>query len=152
MSAEFLSVFAAEGERIGWINAAGDHAYERFVVVRLGSLNLFDFEHIRRPIFVSNRGWHVWLLVSACRGEKNDAGAGKTQKTESRSSELHDVTFARDRSLCELEILRRSYLRASMKICQRVTLSSLRIPRSNQGSFSRFLRTSFSLSALTISS
>src|SRR5215475_6179051 len=43
-----------------------------------------------------------------------------------------------------------TYLRASMKISQRLILSSFRIPRSNQGSFFRFSRTSFSSSALTM--
>src|SRR5215471_11549450 len=103
MGTEFLCVFPAERERVGWIDAAGDHAHERFIVVRLRSLDLFNLEHIRWAVFVRNDGSHFWFLLSARCTDKNDSDSGKTQQTKSRSNELQDVTFARDRSLCELK-------------------------------------------------
>ncbi len=62
MRAEFLSVFAAECERIGWIDAAGNHAHERFVVVRFWSLHLLQLQHIGRAVFMSDHGSHLWLF------------------------------------------------------------------------------------------
>jgi len=63
--AEFLRVLSAECERIGWIDAAGDHAHERFIVVRLWSLHLFNLEHIRLAVFMGDDGSHLWLFISA---------------------------------------------------------------------------------------
>ena len=65
MRAEFLRVFPAECERIGWIDAAGDHAHQRFIVVRLWSLHLFNLQHFGRAVFVGDHGSHLWLFVSA---------------------------------------------------------------------------------------
>jgi hypothetical protein len=50
----------------------------------------------------------------------------------------------------EEQVLVGSYFLASIKICQRFMLSGFRMPRSSQGSFFIFCRTSFSSSALKI--
>src|SRR4029077_21023974 len=41
--AEFARIFPAERERVCWIDAAGNHAHESFIFVRLRSRDLFKF-------------------------------------------------------------------------------------------------------------
>src|SRR5262249_23551578 len=69
MGAEFLCVFPAERERIGWIDAAGDHARERFIIRRLWSLHLLNFQYIGWPVLVRDHGPHRWLFVSSRYGD-----------------------------------------------------------------------------------
>ena len=76
MRAEFLRVFPAERERISWIDAAGDHAYERFVVVRLWSLHLLKLQHVGRAVFMGDHGSHHWLFVSAHYADRHDSESG----------------------------------------------------------------------------
>ena len=76
MRAEFFRVFPAECERIGWIDAAGDHAHERFIVVRFWSLHLFNLEHIGRAVFVRDDGSHLWLFISARYAHRHDSESG----------------------------------------------------------------------------
>jgi hypothetical protein len=83
MGAEFLCVFAAERERIGWINAAGDHAHERFIFIRLWSLDLFNLEHIGRPVFVGDHGSHLWLFLSARYADRQDSESSEAKKPQS---------------------------------------------------------------------
>jgi hypothetical protein len=73
MGAEFLRIFSTECERIGWIDAAGDHAHERFVVVRLWSLHLLKLQHIGRAVFVGDHGSHLWLFISARYADRHDS-------------------------------------------------------------------------------
>ena len=44
MRAEFARVFAAERERVGWINTARDHSHQSFIFFRLRSRHLFKFQ------------------------------------------------------------------------------------------------------------
>ena len=76
MSAELLRVFPAERERIGWVDTAGDHAYEHLIVIRLRSLNLFNLEHFGRPVFVCDDGSHRWLFISACCADRQQTKTG----------------------------------------------------------------------------
>ncbi len=76
MGPEFFRILSAERERIGWIDAAGDHADEHFIVVWLWSLNLFNLEHIRRAVFVRDDGSHLWLFVSARNADRQDSESG----------------------------------------------------------------------------
>ena len=84
MCAEFLRVFSAECERIGWIDAAGDHAHERFIVVRFWSLNLFNLEHIGRAVFMRDDGSHLWLFVSARYADRHEL----RERLSSKNGEL----------------------------------------------------------------
>ena len=83
MGAEFLRIFPAERERIRWIDAARDHAHERFIFIRLWSLNLFNLEHIGRPVFVRDDGSHLWLFVSARYADRQDSESGEAKKPQS---------------------------------------------------------------------
>ena len=76
MGAELLRVFPAERERIGWIDAAGDHAHERFIVVRFRSLYSLKLQHIGRAVFVGDHGLHLWLFLSADYADRHDSESG----------------------------------------------------------------------------
>ena len=76
MGAELLRVFPAERERIGWVDTAGDHAYEHLIVIRLRSLNLFNLEHFGRPVFVRDDGSHHWLFISAYCADRQQSETG----------------------------------------------------------------------------
>jgi hypothetical protein len=80
---EFFRIPSAERERIGWIDAAGNHADEHFIVVWFGSLNLFDLEHIGRAVFVRDDGSHLWLFVSTRYADRQDSESGEAKKPQS---------------------------------------------------------------------
>ena len=69
MRAEFLRIFSAERERVGWIDAAGDHAHERFILLRFWPRHLLEFQHFGRAIFVRDDSPHHWLFVRADCGD-----------------------------------------------------------------------------------
>jgi hypothetical protein len=76
MGAEFLCIFPAERERIGWIDAAGDHAHERFVAVRFWSRHLLNLQHFGRAVFVGDHGSHLWLFISARYADRQNSESG----------------------------------------------------------------------------
>ena len=76
MRSEFLRVFAAERERIGRVDAARDHAHERFIFFRFGSRHLLKLEHFRRTIFVRDHRPHHWFFVSARCADGQDSERG----------------------------------------------------------------------------
>jgi len=83
MGAEFLRVFPAEREWIGWIYAASDHAYERLIVVRLWFLHLLQLQHIGRAVFVGDHGAHLWCFVGACYADRYYCESSEAQEQES---------------------------------------------------------------------
>ena len=88
--AEFLCVFAAERERVSWINTARDYAHECFIVLRLRSRHLFELQHVRRAILVRDYRFHHRFFVGACavtKSENRDA-----QKREARMTHLHKLS------------------------------------------------------------
>src|SRR5256886_10905582 len=50
MRAEFARIFPTERERVGWIDAARNHAHQNFFFVRLRSRDLFQFQDFRRAV------------------------------------------------------------------------------------------------------
>src|SRR3954447_9229338 len=97
MGAEFLRVFPAEREWIGWIYAASDHAYQRLIVVRLWFLHLLKLQHIGRAVFVGDYGPHLWLFVRVrCA---NAQGYESCQAQKNRTNRGNCMTHVRARSV-----------------------------------------------------
>ena len=70
MRAKFPRVFSAERKRVGWIDAARDHAHKSFIFVRFRPRDLLNFQDFRRAILMRDHGLHYWLFVGA-NGRKN---------------------------------------------------------------------------------
>ena len=67
MRAKFARIFPAERERIGWIDAARDHAHKRFIFVRFWPRNSLKFQDFRSAVLMRDHGLHRWFFVGAQR-------------------------------------------------------------------------------------
>ena len=94
MRAEFARIFAAEGERVGGINAARDHPHERFIFFRLGPRYFFKFQHFRCAVLVGDDRLHHRRLVGAYDVTEESCENRETYERKFAEKHLHYAQLA----------------------------------------------------------